>query len=162
VPQNDNGAIQLQQTDPPVIVDENGGFYGRLTLNLYHPQAAKNMMNNQETDNLRALRELLEPAFMGQPSEADLVRMGYMRPFRCLPDGRIAALMEINSGRWAIVAGIHPYGHRDAWYYTSRATARAALEKWDGTADPQGWFRHPQSGRRRPDGDASREISHRW
>jgi hypothetical protein len=28
--------------DPPVIVDGNGQFYGRLTLNRYHPQATNN------------------------------------------------------------------------------------------------------------------------
>jgi hypothetical protein len=27
--------------DPPVVVDEDGVFYGRLTLNLYHPQAIR-------------------------------------------------------------------------------------------------------------------------
>jgi len=29
-------------TDPPVIVDENGSFYGRLTLNLQHSQVTSN------------------------------------------------------------------------------------------------------------------------
>ncbi|SAL50827.1 hypothetical protein AWB73_05290 [Caballeronia turbans] len=28
--------------NPPVIVDQSGAFYGRLTLNQYHPQANKN------------------------------------------------------------------------------------------------------------------------
>jgi hypothetical protein len=27
-------------SDPPVIVDENGAFYGRLTVNAYNPQAS--------------------------------------------------------------------------------------------------------------------------
>jgi hypothetical protein len=38
--------------------------------------------------------------------------------------------------------------------------AVAALIAWDGKGEPEGWFRHPMSGRRRPDGDASREYTH--
>jgi hypothetical protein len=105
----------------------------------------------------RLFRLLLEPAFEGEPDDAALVRMGYTRPFRVLPDGRVAALMEINTWTWAIVTGIHPYGHMDAFYFHSLEAARCGMDLWDGTGEPQGWFRHPQSGRRRPDGDASRE-----
>lgn len=32
-------ACNAYASDPPVIVDEKGGFHGRLTLNRYHPQA---------------------------------------------------------------------------------------------------------------------------
>jgi len=32
------GACNLYATDPPVIVDSDGNFYGRLTLNTYHNQ----------------------------------------------------------------------------------------------------------------------------
>src|SRR5271167_3273147 len=32
------GACNPYATDPPVIVDNNGTFYGRLTMNQYHPQ----------------------------------------------------------------------------------------------------------------------------
>jgi hypothetical protein len=33
-------------------------------------------------------------------------------------------------------------------------------ERWnpDETLEPEGWFRNPQTGRRRPDGDAAREY----
>ena len=34
------GACNPYATDPPVIVDPNGTYYGRLTLNQYHPQLA--------------------------------------------------------------------------------------------------------------------------
>ena len=37
-----DSACSQYATDPPVIVDQNGGFYGRLTLNQRHPQASKN------------------------------------------------------------------------------------------------------------------------
>lgn len=39
---SNESACNPYANDPPVIVDGNGGFYGRLTLNLYHPQAIKN------------------------------------------------------------------------------------------------------------------------
>ena len=34
-------ACNTNATDPPVIVDENGTFYGRLTINRYHNQATE-------------------------------------------------------------------------------------------------------------------------
>jgi hypothetical protein len=33
-----------------------------------------------------------------------------------------------------------------------------AAHEWDGTGEPVGWMRHPQTGRRRPDGDPAREY----
>ena len=36
--------------------------------------------------------------------------------------------------------------------------AVAALAAWDGNGDPEGWQRHPATGRRRPDGDPTREY----
>lgn len=32
------GACNAYASDPPVIVDQNGAYYGRLTVNEYHPQ----------------------------------------------------------------------------------------------------------------------------
>jgi hypothetical protein len=37
---SDYGACNPYANDPPVIVDSEGNFYGRLTLNRYHPQIA--------------------------------------------------------------------------------------------------------------------------
>jgi hypothetical protein len=52
-------------------------------------------------------------------------------------------------------------GYDDRWCYESRNQAKAALVNW-GLAkfegEPQGWHRHPRSGRRRPGGDVSREY----
>ena len=36
------GACSPYASDPPVIVDGNGQFFGRLTMNHYHPQATHN------------------------------------------------------------------------------------------------------------------------
>ena len=35
------GACNPFASDPPVIVDERGNFYGRLTVNRFHPQASR-------------------------------------------------------------------------------------------------------------------------
>ncbi len=37
-PYSDYSACNPYANDPPVIVDHDGQFYGRLTLNVYHPQ----------------------------------------------------------------------------------------------------------------------------
>lgn len=29
---------------------------------------------------------------------------------------------------------------------------------WDGIGEPEGWFRNPKTGRRRPDGDKEQEY----
>lgn len=35
------------------------------------------------------------------------------------------------------------------------------MEEWDGTGEPQGWFRNQTTGRRRPGGDPAQEFI-RW
>jgi len=37
-PYSTYGACNPYASDPPVIVDQNGTYYGRLTVNQYHPQ----------------------------------------------------------------------------------------------------------------------------
>lgn len=66
----------------------------------------------------------------------------------------------ILKGRWG-----DPYGYEDRWCYDSRESAQGALVNWflndDRDPEPTGWHRHPSSGRRRPDGDASKEYVNR-
>lgn len=46
----------------------------------------------------------------------------------------------------------------DAYCYDSRERAIEAAKVWTGEGDPlEGWNRHPNSGRRRPDGDPAKE-----
>ena len=33
-----------------------------------------------------------------------------------------------------------------------------ALANWDGVGDPEGWYRHRKTGRRRPNGDQTKEY----
>lgn len=49
-------------------------------------------------------------------------------------------------------------GYEDRWCYEDLGSAVAAFEAWDGTGEPGGWHRHPNSGRRRPKGDPAAEY----
>ena len=81
-----------------------------------------------------------------------------------LDDGRAICLMPLFGG--SVRLGIGPHGDlsfTSVWDYSSDepgcvdAGWRAALG-WDGTGEPEGWYRHPASGRRRPEGDPAKEF----
>lgn len=67
---------------------------------------------------------------------------------------------------WTLVTGAigDEEGYNDRYCYQTDVLAINALRElsernWIG--EPEGWHRHPKTGRRRPDGDASREyVSH--
>lgn len=77
-----------------------------------------------------------------------VVENGLLVP-RPLGDGRWAAVLPkvfthaIVTGQMGDLRSID-----DNWCYKTRALAEAALDAWDGTGEPEGWFRHPASGRR--------------
>jgi len=50
--------------------------------------------------------------------------------------------------------------YEDRWCYGSAAAACIAADRWEGPdhGEPEGWHRHPRSGRRRPDGDPDQEY----
>lgn len=54
----------------------------------------------------------------------------------------------------------HPNGYDDRWCYKSPTAAWLAAVSWspEATPEPEGWHRHPTTGRRRPDGDATKEY----
>src|ERR1700679_3070171 len=84
------------------------------------------------------LGELLKPSFTGTPEDADLLRLGYVRPFRAFADGddfKVWAIMPM-AGTDGLCVGIHPWGHADAFYYRAGGSAAAALEAWDGQGEP--------------------------
>ena len=86
----------------------------------------------QDKDDLRSL-----------PSEA-----GHYPVLARLPDGRICAICRFIY-TVAILVDVHDYGYEDRYCYHDMDSAVEALKKWDGTGDPEGWHRHPSSGRRR-------------
>lgn len=62
---------------------------------------------------------------------------------------------------WGILGDLDSCGYANRWCYHTYARAREALEAWaltGGVGEPQGWHRELAHGRRRPDGDASREY----
>ncbi len=76
---------------------------------------------------------------------------------------RYAALTPMLFGKWRLKVGpvsrLTVWAYRDdaEYCYESFDQAKAAMEAYDGVEEPSGWFRCPSDGRRRPDGDASRE-----
>ena len=75
-------------------------------------------------------------------------------------DGRDACLAGLMY-TVAIFSDLTEWGHGDRWCYETFPKALAALREWesrDGQGEPTGWHRHPNTGRRRPNGDASKEY----
>jgi hypothetical protein len=82
-----------------------------------------------------------------------------------LPGGRYACLSPFLF-TVAIITGDlgDEWGYRDRWCYENSYLAAAALVEWgkrNYEGEPIGWHRHPDSGRRRPGGDASNEYINR-
>jgi hypothetical protein len=85
----------------------------------------------------------------------------YARP---LPDGRVIYMMPLFTGtRVGISADATEQQFTDVWDYPRDpklcepdADWRAVLG-WDGNGEPEGWYRHVSSGRRRPGGDPAKE-----
>lgn len=83
---------------------------------------------------------------------------GYKHP-RPIGNGRWAAVCPLLYTCAIVVGQIGDYVNTDdRWCYHTPEDARSALEAWDGTNEPQGWHRHPRTGRRRPDGDPAKEY----
>jgi hypothetical protein len=81
---------------------------------------------------------------------------------RTLDDGRVLDVTPLGWGYallgiiWVEDLGLGLYS--DVWQYQERDAALAALAAWDGQGEPEGWYRHPATGRRRPGGDSSKEY----
>jgi len=84
----------------------------------------------------------------------------FYKHLRVLPDGR-AVWVQRKIFTYAITIGRADdrYGFDTHWCYETEAQALAALQKWNPLEqkEPEGWFRHADTGRRRPGGDPSKE-----
>jgi hypothetical protein len=67
---------------------------------------------------------------------------------RQLPDGRWCGVVRLLF-HWTLHVDIDWSGYADRYCYREKLDAVRALKEWDGTGDPEGWHRHPPSGRRR-------------
>lgn len=67
---------------------------------------------------------------------------------RTLHDGRVCGVHRLLF-HWTMHIDIDNYGYADSYCYRTREAAVAAMHKWSGEGDPEGWHRHPKTGRRR-------------
>lgn len=64
---------------------------------------------------------------------------------------------------WTLVVGEIGNRHEmtDRWCYATDTLAELAMTEWASRGfkgEPNGWHRHPATGRRRPNGDSSKEY----
>jgi hypothetical protein len=67
---------------------------------------------------------------------------------RVLPDGRICGVHRLMF-HWTMHVDIDPVGYAEHYCFATKELALKALHEWDGIGDPEGWHRHPKTGRRR-------------
>ena len=94
-----------------VIVDgacKSIGFFSLHASNLFDAMRLS-LTKRAPSPIEEPLNVLPKPAFISEPNDDDLPRMGYERPFRIM-HGEPAALMQTNPWLFAIVAGTHPWG----------------------------------------------------
>jgi hypothetical protein len=86
---------------------------------------------------------------------------GY-RDLQIMPDGRYACVMPLLFTHAIIIGDIRGVGPDDRWCYSSLEKAQTALLYWkedfNFEGEPQGWHRHPATGRRRENGDPATET----
>ncbi len=80
--------------------------------------------------------------------------------YKVLPNGKIAWVHPLLFTYAILVASADSVSceYEDRWCFTDKGLAVAALEHWSTESEPEGWIRNPRTGRRRPDGDESREY----
>ena len=80
---------------------------------------------------------------------------------RDFPNGLRAGVERMTFGNHRIVIGYvfnWEAGYERAFWYSNEEAAVAALKSWSGEGEPNGWYRDPMTGRRRPDSDEAREY----
>jgi hypothetical protein len=96
------------------------------------------------------------------PTQQLLASVGYPADCLCkvLPDGRIAWIHQLMFTHAVLVSRPEQITrcYEDRWCFITKAEAVRALDDWTTQQEPAGWIRHPNTGRRRPYGDASKEY----
>lgn len=69
-------------------------------------------------------------------------------------------IIRLTFGRARIVQYSDRISICNSWWYDTLEAAVAALNNWDRSkeSEPDGWMRNPHDGRRRPNGDKSKEY----
>lgn len=81
------------------------------------------------------------------------------RAKRELGDGRAVWIYPLMFTHSICIGKIDYPTYDDRWCYENFDSAKAAVDAWDPLTEkePEGWHRHPTSGRRRPGGDKEKE-----
>lgn len=82
---------------------------------------------------------------------------------RVLEDGRILELwqMMFNVRLTVTLPENVDMCWEDAWCFRDPVAAYVAIATWNGEGEPDGWIKHPPSGRARPDGTPASEYCQR-
>eukprot|EP00919_Chromeraceae_sp_WS-2016_P029646 GHVR01070526.1.p1 GENE.GHVR01070526.1~~GHVR01070526.1.p1 ORF type:complete len:113 (-),score=7.57 GHVR01070526.1:128-466(-) len=88
------------------------------------------------------------------PEEAAFVthlkKVNFYIDVRLRGDGLYSAIMPLMFTHAIITGQVGEYNfYTDRWCYGGLEKARAAHDAWDGSGEPEGWHRHPRTGRRR-------------
>lgn len=75
---------------------------------------------------------------------------GYVAPKPLIERPGYYAVVQPKAFTHAIILGRigDRLGYDTHWCYATRTDAVAALDRWNGTGEPTGWMRHPDTGRR--------------
>ncbi len=76
---------------------------------------------------------------------------------RELPNGHTLYLEPMLPGHLSLCLAPDEWNF-DRWCYHDHDAAWRAVLGWNGKGDPEGWYRHPRSGRRRHESDPDREY----
>jgi hypothetical protein len=84
---------------------------------------------------------------------------GHCTHCKVIGDGIYAATKPLLF-HWTMMIGQigDKYGYEDRFCFADQELAENALRQWNGEGEPVGWHRHPMSGRRRPNGDPTKEY----
>jgi hypothetical protein len=76
------------------------------------------------------------------------------------PDGRRVWVTPMMFTAAIIIGPPDAWEYDDRWCYATSALAVARAKAWSAEpgTEPDGWHRHPATGRRRPDGEPAREY----
>ncbi len=105
--------------------------------------------------------DLFRAHLMGRLALANGAQYLHVRP---LGDGRAVFLLPMLGGNLRVAIGdVGSPFLDDGWCYQAAQSEEAwkAALGWDGEGEPEGWYRHPDTGRRRPDGDPQKEYRYR-
>lgn len=83
---------------------------------------------------------------------------GYLAP-RPIGNGRWAAVLPFIFTSAIVIGRMGCWEtYNDRWCYHDKLDALRALGAWDGVGEPEGWHRHPATGRRRTEGNPATEY----